>query len=155
VTFAAQIAAFEKKTNAELERIAHGAMTIMHLGLVETSPLGEENSGSYEDYKPGTFQNNWTVTMGSPATGLDFEEADKGAAHANALYDISALKTTEMWYVTNNTPYGPAIEFEQWSGKRFPHTRKGVIRPLVLAGGWQNIVNEAQRTASESDEVPF
>lgn len=104
-TFALDIARFNIKTSAQLDRVVRGLALRALRGFVLKSPV-----------RSGRFRGNWQVALGAPSNSYDWDLTDAGggstvAAGADAL---KAYKGGISIWITNHLPYAVRLEYG-WS----------------------------------------
>lgn len=82
------------------------------------------------------LRSNWQATVGDiPWSEVDIRPLSESFAEIEQA--VTSAKGDEPIFLTNNTVYGPRIEFDGWSGK----APQGMMR--VNATRWPEFVNEA------------
>ena len=100
---------------AELpEKVVRGSLISLSARIIERSPVHS-----------GRFRGNWQITVNSPATKQLSNKDKKGKKRKAAIAQkINSYKESQnVFYLTNNLPYGERLEFG-WS-KQAPN---GMVR---------------------------
>lgn len=100
---------------AELpEKVVRGSLISLSARIIERSPVDS-----------GRFRGNWQITVNSPATKQLSNKDKKGKKRKAAIAQkINSYKESQnVFYLTNNLPYGERLEFG-WS-KQAPN---GMVR---------------------------
>lgn len=97
------------------------------------------------DYVGGRFRGNWQVSFDTAVTGtLDLIDPKGSASKAGgtALIQTFSTEVGTIW-IMNNLPYGPRLEYEQWSSQ----APAGMVR--ISVAEFQTFVNNAVSELSQ------
>lgn len=88
------------------EKVVRGTLISLTNRIIERSPVDE-----------GAFRNNWQFSVGSPAK-KKLTGTDKSGAKTQAKLKKTILSTEigNVYYITNNLPYGERLEYG-WSSQ--------------------------------------
>ena len=145
MTFALDLSAFAKKTDARMEAVVRRIVLDVAKSLVEMSPVGDASywqSPPPKGYVGGRFKNSWDIGFNSIPSAV-YRTAD--ASGSSSLGRIEAGMGGKMGgavhYLVNNTSYAMRLE-EGWS-RQAPH---GMVELTVMK--FQTIVDEAAEQLS-------
>lgn len=113
MTFAADIARFNKKTEASIDKTVRAGTFALFRGVIRSTPVEE-----------GELKGAWQTTQREPAVSdvLRFDESGSRAI-AEAAANIGGWGS--VTYLTNLKPYAHRIEFDRWSKIKAP---AGMVR---------------------------
>lgn len=110
MSFTAEVKLAAEKMKAKGEEVAKAVIIELYSSTVKSTPVDT-----------GRLQGNWQVTLDVPADGQLARTGPGGA-----LNDIiGTVSKPGLYYLTNNLPYGPRIEFDGWSKTKAP---QGMVR---------------------------
>ena len=113
MSFAADIARFNKKTEASIDKTVRAVTFALFREIVRRTPVDT-----------GRLKGNWQTTQRAPALGTLTTE-DKSGGKAIAAIAAGMGGWGSVTYLTNNLPYAHRIEFDGWSSVKSP---QGMVR---------------------------
>ena len=111
------IAKVGKRSDAFLQTFAYDLFE----DIVNTTPV-----------QTGFLRSNWMPNIGSPATGTS-GNAGGVPNFAAASTALSAVKATDIVYLTNNTEYGTYVEYGTKNMRPRAMVRTALARTPILA----------------------
>ena len=140
-SFAADISAFVKKANGNVERVVKKIIFDLGTRIVMRSPVGDGSlwqSPPPKGYVGGRFRANWQYGYGEMPSG-DLPDIDStGAASTLRITTGLAEKPAAgLHYLVNNLPYAKRLE-DGWSHNQAP---AGMVGVTVVE--FQDIVKKA------------
>lgn len=143
MTFAADIARFNKKTEASIDKTVRAVTFALFREIVRRTPVDT-----------GRLKGNWQTTQRAPATGTLTTE-DKSGAKAIAAITAGMGGWGSVTYLTNNLPYAASAEFGGWNGPTDKVTEAGFSRKA--AEGMVRVsfarINSIVRSAARDNKV--
>lgn len=116
MTLAADIARFNKKTEAGIDKTVRAVTFALFREIVRRTPVGDINGGR--------LKGAWQTTQRAPATAA-IERFDKSGAKSTAEVAANMGGWGSVTYFTNLMPYAHRIEFDGWSSVKSP---QGMVR---------------------------
>lgn len=120
--FEASLKKFGEKALNYANAVVHRVVIDLAATIIYRSPWGRPELWARpapKDYKPGQFRANWQYGEGVAPSAivhkLDKEGKDTVRAIAKAIKPTDAAEHTH--YIVNKLPYGPRLEYEQWSSQ--------------------------------------
>lgn len=150
--FADSIRGYSEQTRAGLNEYARQVIFEAGRRLVARSPIGAPEtwkSKPPKDYVPGNFVSNWNYGLMSPDLSTT---AQTGIRTVNYIDEVPAEPIGFVHYLTNATPYGPALEAGH-SGQapmgivaltelEMPQIQREAARSAIILGGLSSAVQE-------------
>jgi hypothetical protein len=129
-SFTASINAFIAKANGNVDRVVREVCLSLAYGVVMRSPVDT-----------GRFRGNWQFAIASAPMGTKSDTDKSGADTLGRAKAASAqMAGGAKFYIINNLPYGPRLEFDAWS-RQAP---QGMVRITVL-----EFIDHVKRAAQE------
>ena len=136
-----------------VEEMKQDLQTAFSLAVAETArrtilrtPVGDPSmwasGGAYalaNGYKEGTLRANWQIQAMSPST-VFYNIQDKSGEKTIGKAVAQALVPSNVYYLTNNTPYAARIEYDAYSSQ----ASAGMLR--ITLSEWQDVLNVAANT---------
>lgn len=116
MTFATDIARFNKKTEASIDKTVRAVTFALFREVIRRTPVGDVNGGR--------LKGAWQTTQRAPATAA-IERFDKSGAKSTADVAANMGGWGSVTYLTNLMPYAHRIEFDGWSHTKAP---AGMVR---------------------------
>jgi hypothetical protein len=118
--FEFQLQAFKTKAVVNADAATRKILVAFSGRLIDRSPYGMPETWKRPapaGYRPGQFRANWQMTVGTPATGTVLA-VDKGGdiTKARITAAVNNAAPGGVYYLTNNLPYGWALE-HGWSNQ--------------------------------------
>lgn len=118
---------FGKEVSVALKKMRDGGEDFVRAvnielfsSVVRDSPVGNPDLWKWpapKEYVGGRFRGNWQTTQDIPATGqLDRLQKGVGGPAIEEINQICARGYGLFW-LSNNLPYGPRLEYDGWSGQ--------------------------------------
>lgn len=144
MSFAAQLKAFENKTNAKLDALTKEVVGQLAMSLILESPVGDPaiwKSKPPASYTPGRFRANWQYGLGelNPVT-TNVVDPDGGDTLARIYDEIPDEAGGKVHFLSNSLPYAIRLEQDAWSTQ----APLGMVTLTVIE--FQQIVGIALRT---------
>lgn len=129
MTFALDLAKFAEKAGDMADEAVGSIVVRIAAELDKRSPVGDATywkNPPPKGYVGGHFRINWQLGIGSwpvgeiPGHDNSAKSESGGIATARILAAIPDEAAGKVYYLANNTPYGPRIEYEGWSHQAAP-----------------------------------
>lgn len=131
MTFALDLSAFAKKTDARLDAVVRHIVLDVASNLIEMSPVGDASywkSPAPAGYVGGRFKGSWVFETGSVPTSDPMTIDASGSASMNRVQAGMGGNMKAVHYIANLTPYAMALE-EGHSKRQAPH---GLVMLTVI-----------------------
>ena len=154
-TFAEQIAAFKRKTEAKMAAVVQATVWDIGDRLVEGSPVGQWDKWSDKGkalnpkppYEPGEFKGSWQYSFGVASTSHPATIDASGRTSMNEFREVKASNMAGMHTLYNNAPYGRVLEYGSHPliGAWHLHDPNKAHVTELAAQAFQTIVNRNAR----------
>lgn len=149
--FEAQMVAFAENGKRALQEMTKMILLEIGIRIVNRSPVGDPPSWKRQppwmpkNYMPGTFKNNWQLTVDVPGSDHFFTPDPSGNLSITRIaLAIPRWPAGHVYYFSNNLPYARALE-DGWS-RQAP---AGIVALTTVE--FQSIVEEIELRYSQGE----
>lgn len=149
--FEAQMVAFAESGKLALQEMTKMILLEIGIRIVNRSPVGDPASWKKQpawfpkNYRPGTFKNNWQLTIDMPGSDIFFTPDPTGNLSITRIaLAIPRWPVGKTYYFSNNLPYAQALE-NGWS-RQAP---AGIVALTTVE--FQSIVEEIELRYSQGE----
>jgi hypothetical protein len=150
--FEAQMVEFVANAKLALQETTKMILLEIGIRIVNRSPVGDPPSWKRQppwlpkNYLPGTFKNNWQLTVDMPGTDTFFTPDPSGNLSITRIaLAIPRWPVGHTYYYSNNLPYAQALE-NGWSRQAPP---AGIVALTTVE--FQSIVEEMELRYSQGE----
>lgn len=150
--FEAQMVAFAEAGKLALQEMTKMILLEIGIRIVNRSPVGDPPSWKKQppwlpkNYLPGTFKNNWQLTVDTPGSDIFLTADPSGNLSITRIaLAIPRWPVGHQYFFSNNLPYAQALE-NGWSRQAPP---AGIVALTTVE--FQSIVEEIELRYSQGE----